>query len=84
MHKSLICLSVPLLLLAGCATQRPQIALCPPPPQLPALQKLPQSVTAGSFLTELESILLPSQPVEIKSDYSLRPANGNTKLPAKP
>jgi len=81
MHKSLICLSVQLLLLAGCATQRPQIASCPPPPQLPALQKLPQSVTAGSFLNELEAILLPSQPVGIKSDYSLRPAKHSTTQP---
>ena len=74
MHKSLLWTLVPLLSLAGCATQRPPVASCPPPPQLPALAKLPQSVTQADFLKELETVLLGSQSELIKSDYSLQPA----------
>ena len=74
MNKSLPLTLVLLLSLVGCATQRPPAALCPAPPQLPALNKLPQSVTAAGFLEELETILLGSRSELIKSDYSLQPA----------
>ena len=77
MHKSLPLTLVLLLSLAGCATQRPPVVSCPSPPQLPALSKLPQSVTAGDFLTELETVLLGSSPELKKSDYSLHPVNRN-------
>lgn len=75
MRKSLLWTLALLLSLVGCATQRPPVVSCPAPPQLPALAKLPQSVTAGGFLTELELILLGSQSELKKSDYSLQPAN---------
>ena len=78
MRKSLLWTLAPLLLLAGCATRPPPVASCPAPPQLPALSKLPQSVTAGDFLTELETVLLGSQSDLKKSDYSLQPAKLNT------
>ena len=74
MHKLLPWTLVPLLFLVGCATQRPPVASCPSPPQLPALAKLPQSVTGADFLTELETVLLGSSPELKKSDYSLQPA----------
>lgn len=44
---------------------------------LPVLSKLPQSVTQGDFLSELETVLLGSSPELKKSDYSLRPVNRN-------
>ena len=75
MRKSLPLTLALLLSLVGCATQRPPVASCPPPPQLPALAKLPQSVTAGDFLAELETVLLGSQSDLKKSDFSLQPAN---------
>ena len=74
MRKSLLLTLALLLSLVGCATQRPPVVSCPSPPPLPALSKLPQSVTAGDFLTELETVLLGSQSELKKSDYSLRPA----------
>lgn len=72
------------LFAAGCATQPPPAPLCPPPPQLPALQELPQEVTQPSFLQRLDSILFP-RPSEPTS-YELRspPASGSTTLRARP
>ena len=78
MHKSLLWTLVPLLFLVGCAAQRPPVASCPAPPQLPALAKLPQSVTQADFLTELETVLLGSRSELIRSDYSLQPAKPPT------
>ena len=81
MRKSLLCLVAPLLLLVGCATHKPTQPLpasCPKPPTIPALQKLPESVTQGDFLKELEMILLPLPAEQKPSEYSLRPAKKAT------
>lgn len=87
MRNSLLLLASVTLFASGCATNKPTPqppASCPAPPQLPPLQKLPQEVTGPSFLDRLELILFQKPIAPIKSDYSLRPASGNTKLPAKP
>lgn len=51
---------------AGCATQPQLPPSCPPPPQLPVLQTLPQEVTEANFLKNLEAVLFPKQSVEKK------------------
>ena len=81
MLKSLPLLLAPLIFAAGCATQKPVQPLpvsCPKPPQLPALQKLPPSVTEASFLDRLESSLFQKQNAPTASDYSLRPVKPAT------
>ena len=86
MLKSLLLLLVPLIFVAGCATQKPVQPLpvsCPAPPQLPPLVKLPESVTGPSFLDRLDTMLFPKQNALTPSDYSLQPARGSMKLPAK-
>ena len=87
MRKSLPLLASVMIFASGCAQQprqpSPPVA-CPAPPALPPLQKLPQEVTGPSFLTNLETVLFPRQSAPIGSAYSLQPANGNMKLPAKP
>lgn len=80
MRKSLLLLLSVTIFAAGCASPRlpePPIA-CPPAPQLPPLRKLPQEVTAPSFLDRLDLILSPKPTAPIKSDYSLTPASGST------
>ena len=87
MRKSLPLLASVMIFASGCAQQprqpSPPVA-CPAPPALPPLQRLPQEVTAPSFLDRLDTILFQRPTAPIKSDYSLQPANGNMKLPAKP
>lgn len=86
MLKSPLLLLVPLIFAAGCATQKPVQPLpasCPAPVQLPPLASQPDSVTGLSFLTELETVLFGSQNAQTPFDYSLQPANGSMKLPAK-
>lgn len=79
MRKSLLLLLSATIFAAGCAKPRlpdPQIA-CPPAPQLPPLRKLPQEVTAPSFLDRLDTILFPKPTEPTPFGYSLRPANGS-------
>lgn len=79
MRKSLLLLLSATIFAAGCASPRlpePPIA-CPPAPQLPPLRKLPQEVTAPSFLDRLDTILFQKPIVPIGSDYSLQPASGS-------
>ena len=87
MLKSLLLLASVMIFASGCAQQprqpSPPVA-CPAPPQAPPLQKLPQEVTSPSFLVRLDTILFQKPTAPIKSEFSLQPANGNTKLPAKP
>lgn len=87
MRNSLLLLLSVMLFASGCATNKPTPpppASCPASPQLPPLQKLPQEVTGPSFLDRLDLILFQKPTAPIKSDYSLLPANGSTKLPVKP
>lgn len=80
MRNSLLLLLSATIFAAGCAQQprqpEPPIA-CPPPPSLPPLRKLPQEVTAPSFLDRLDTILFQKPIVPTSSDFSLRPANGS-------
>jgi hypothetical protein len=86
MLKSPLLLLAPLIFVAGCATQKPVQPLpvsCPAPVRLPPLASQPDSVTGLSFLTELETVLFGSQNAQTPFDYSLQPARGSTKLPAR-
>ena len=86
MLKSLPLLLVPLIFVAGCATQKPVQPLpasCPAPPQLPPLVKLPESVTGPSFLDRLDTMLFQKPSAATPSDFSLRPANGSMKAPGR-
>lgn len=78
MRKSLPPALLLTLFAAGCATQQPPAPLCPPPPQLPALQTLPQEVTEASFLQKLETILFPKQSEPTSYELRSPPAQGNT------
>ena len=86
MRNSLLLLLSAMIFAAGCAQQprqpEPPIA-CPPPPSLPPLRKLPQEVTAPSFLDRLDLILSPKPTAPTPSGYSLPPASGSTTLPAQ-
>lgn len=87
MRNSLLLLLSVMIFASGCAQQprqpSPPVA-CPPPPALPPLQNLPQEVTSPSFLDRLDTILFQKHTAPTPSAFSLKPANGNTKLPAKP
>jgi PBP1b-binding outer membrane lipoprotein LpoB len=79
--KSLLSVLALTIFAAGCATQKPVPPLpasCPQPVQLPALQKLPDSVIQPSFLSELETVLFISPSAPTASDFSLRPAKPAT------
>ena len=87
MRKSLPLLASVMIFASGCAQQprqpSPPVA-CPAPPTLPPLQKLPQEVTGPNFLDRLDLILFQKPTAPIKSEFSLQPASGSTKLHAKP
>lgn len=70
------------LFAAGCATQQLP-PTCPPPPQLPALQELPQEVTGPSFLDRLNSILFPRPSEPTSYELHSPPAPGSTTLRAR-
>lgn len=86
MTKSVLSLLSVMLFLHGCTTLKPASPICPPPPQLPALDKVPQELLEQSFLQGLEKRMFEKPSGPMSSDYTLRPATPSTsglKAPSK-